>query len=595
MSAPSSSAAIAPPQPGSPTATKPPAPLNNSGGGGGGYTGQGSYSSGTSPSSGVPPVLLPPPSVSAPLGSPSPAGSRTARPSMRNEEFAGLVRLAGANSSLSPFVLPSPEHEHVDPLRGYASPSHEYPPSTLGSAGAAARKSKSTSGTAGGRAPPYGGTWTATSKGMLPSTTAPSSSAARVPPQSHSASSGTGLRRGLDAIPATPFGEFAPDGSSPGAVQLPMVPLATAPLPVTESGQAAKKAAAGDDYFGGPAQWQAAAAAATERDRQAAESLTTAVSDSPGSAGAAAGDDSQSPNSGGSGHEALISRRSSTWSMLSDTGSADSSRTVLGRRTSHVDGFFVPTGSSGVNSSSSRTGSSSSTSSSSIPQTQTSSGSSSRRGSAGKPGSLRFYPENVLPKEEAANEAFRAFLSQPFTPADLTAPSPPPAAHAQRPPLGPSNRSDGGIAPARIPLQSTQSDGVTRRASGGGAASGGSGGGGPGIPTASGGPPTNPAAPRTSSYQEQLFLEKGWLSAPKPPDELERRRALYRFNILRSGQDVNFDRISHMAKLVFATRMVLISMVDDTDQWYKSESALPSSTLPLPPPPPPRSGLASQR
>lgn len=28
-----------------------------------------------------------------------------------------------------------------------------------------------------------------------------------------------------------------------------------------------------------------------------------------------------------------------------------------------------------------------------------------------------------------------------------------------------------------------------------------------------------------------------------------------------------------MAKLVFATRYVLISMVDDEDQWYKSESA----------------------
>lgn len=117
---------------------------------------------------------------------------------------------------------------------------------------------------------------------------------------------------------------------------------------------------------------------------------------------------------------------------------------------------------------------------------------------------------------------------------------------------------------------------MTRRASGGGAAASNSGGNG--VPTVPGAP-TGPAAPRTSSYQEQLFLEKGWLSAPKPPDELERRRALYRFNILRSGQDVNFDRISHMAKLVFATRMVLISMVDDTDQWYKSESACPSGLL----------------
>lgn len=67
--------------------------------------------------------------------------------------------------------------------------------------------------------------------------------------------------------------------------------------------------------------------------------------------------------------------------------------------------------------------------------------------------------------------------------------------------------------------------------------------------------------------EEQTFLKKGWLPAPLPANEKERRRALYRFDILHSGPDHNFDRISHLAKLVFSTKMVLISMVDEKEQW----------------------------
>lgn len=39
-----------------------------------------------------------------------------------------------------------------------------------------------------------------------------------------------------------------------------------------------------------------------------------------------------------------------------------------------------------------------------------------------------------------------------------------------------------------------------------------------------------------------------------------------RFNIWNTGHDANFDRIAHLAKLVFNTRIVAISLVDGTDE-----------------------------
>ncbi|CAE6416351.1 unnamed protein product [Rhizoctonia solani] len=63
-----------------------------------------------------------------------------------------------------------------------------------------------------------------------------------------------------------------------------------------------------------------------------------------------------------------------------------------------------------------------------------------------------------------------------------------------------------------------------------------------------------------------------YLIPPLPPDELERRKALYRFNILHTSRDVNFDRITHLCKLVFSTKMIIISLIDKDEQWFKSES-----------------------
>jgi hypothetical protein len=43
-----------------------------------------------------------------------------------------------------------------------------------------------------------------------------------------------------------------------------------------------------------------------------------------------------------------------------------------------------------------------------------------------------------------------------------------------------------------------------------------------------------------------------------------------RFNIWNTGPDLNFDRIAHLAKLVFNTKGVYISLVDGDEQWVMS-------------------------
>ena len=54
-------------------------------------------------------------------------------------------------------------------------------------------------------------------------------------------------------------------------------------------------------------------------------------------------------------------------------------------------------------------------------------------------------------------------------------------------------------------------------------------------------------------------------------DEGARRRALCKFNIVHTGRDANFERIAYLAKLVFSTRIVTVSLVDAEEEWFKME------------------------
>ncbi|KAG9010965.1 His Kinase A domain containing protein [Tulasnella sp. JGI-2019a] len=73
---------------------------------------------------------------------------------------------------------------------------------------------------------------------------------------------------------------------------------------------------------------------------------------------------------------------------------------------------------------------------------------------------------------------------------------------------------------------------------------------------------------------EMSFAKLGYLEAPLPPDERARRQALHKFSALYTARDVNFDRIAHLAKLVFHTKVVVIALIDGKNQWHKSETGL---------------------
>ncbi|KIJ52540.1 hypothetical protein M422DRAFT_43384 [Sphaerobolus stellatus SS14] len=87
--------------------------------------------------------------------------------------------------------------------------------------------------------------------------------------------------------------------------------------------------------------------------------------------------------------------------------------------------------------------------------------------------------------------------------------------------------------------------------------------------------------PHSDSYrpprrvkEEVEFLHKGYLIPPMPPNEWERQKALYKFNIVHTAKDANFDRITLLAKLVFNAKICLISLIDSDEQWFKSEFGL---------------------
>ena len=92
--------------------------------------------------------------------------------------------------------------------------------------------------------------------------------------------------------------------------------------------------------------------------------------------------------------------------------------------------------------------------------------------------------------------------------------------------------------------------------------------------------PSGPSSRRSSRAMssEEHYQERGYLRAPIPLNDLQRRKALYRFKLLHTAQDVNFDRIAHLAKLVFSTRIVLISLVDEEHNWHKVELGLGAAT-----------------
>ena len=63
-------------------------------------------------------------------------------------------------------------------------------------------------------------------------------------------------------------------------------------------------------------------------------------------------------------------------------------------------------------------------------------------------------------------------------------------------------------------------------------------------------------------------------SYPIPRDESERLQTLQDLNILDTGPEEGFDRLTTLAKDVFDCAITLVSLIDDDRQWFKSSTGL---------------------
>ncbi|KAF9507157.1 hypothetical protein BS47DRAFT_1321429 [Hydnum rufescens UP504] len=78
-------------------------------------------------------------------------------------------------------------------------------------------------------------------------------------------------------------------------------------------------------------------------------------------------------------------------------------------------------------------------------------------------------------------------------------------------------------------------------------------------------------SPVIQPREETRLPDLGYLT---PSHEPERRKALHKYHVLQTAPDVNFDRIVHLAKLVFGVKWVSISLVGDEEQFYEQISGL---------------------
>lgn len=71
-------------------------------------------------------------------------------------------------------------------------------------------------------------------------------------------------------------------------------------------------------------------------------------------------------------------------------------------------------------------------------------------------------------------------------------------------------------------------------------------------------------------WQSPGFVPEGFTGPPCPADEPQRLIALKRYALLDTPPEEAFDRITRLAARVFGMPVSLISLIDETRQWFKS-------------------------
>jgi phosphoribosyl 1,2-cyclic phosphodiesterase len=71
-----------------------------------------------------------------------------------------------------------------------------------------------------------------------------------------------------------------------------------------------------------------------------------------------------------------------------------------------------------------------------------------------------------------------------------------------------------------------------------------------------------------------------WMSAPPPPDESARLRALHDLGLLDTPPEERFDRLTRLARRLFDASITLVTLVDAERQWFKSRQGFDAEETP---------------